>query len=597
MAETLDALLRRAAGHPQTGLRFVDRRERARFVSWSAFADQAREVAASLHELGIAPKDRVALIFGTRPAFFRAFFGILLAGAVPVPLYPPVRLGRLDEYHQRTAHMLRAAGCRAVLAQANVRRLLGETIAAARPPLGCHTLEALPTPADGPARAGEHAATNVTADDLALIQFSSGTTTDPKPVALSHRALLAQVRALDDSWRNPDNPPTGVSWLPLYHDMGLIGCILPALELPSVMTLLPPEVFVTRPALWLRTLSRYRADISVAPNFAYALCMEKIRDEDLDGVDLSSWRLALCGAEPVSPAVLEAFRRRFARWGFPAEALTPVYGLSEAALAVTFGALGEPFAAVRWARAALTQGRAEAAAPEDDAVTLASVGKPLPGFDIRILAANGTTLPAHRVGRLSVRGPSLMDGYFGRADATAAVLEDGWLDTGDLGFVDQHGELYLTGRAKDVLILRGRNHDPAEVEQVASGVAGARPGCAVAVSTRRDEAATEALIVLVEHARRVRPDQVAALSGRVAEAVLAATGLSAERVAVLAPGSLPRTSSGKLRRGDALARYEAGELAPPAAVNLLTVGTAMVRSARAFRRAARARTLREEGTG
>ncbi len=585
MADTLGTLLLRAADHPEAGLRFVDRRERANFVSWQTFADQAHEVAASLHELGIAAGDRVALVYGTRPSFFRAFFGILLAGAVPVPLYPPVRLGRLGEYHQRTSLMLRAAGCRAVLAQANVRRLLGETVAAARPALGCHTLEALPTPG----RRADAIAPPTDASELALIQFSSGTTSDPKPVALSHRALLAQVRALDDSWRDPDNPPTGVSWLPLYHDMGLIGCILPALELPSVMTLLPPEAFVARPALWLRTLSRYRADISVAPNFAYALCLEKIRDEDLEGVDLAAWRLALCGAEPVSPAVLERFRERFARWGFPPEALTPVYGLSEASLAVTFGDLGKPFAATRWARGPLTQGRAEAAAPEDDAVTLASVGKPLPGFGIRILGPDGAPLPPQRVGRLSVRGPSLMDGYFERADATAAVLQDGWLDTGDLGFIDQHGELYLTGRAKDVLILRGRNHDPAEVEHAASAVPGVRAGCAVAVSTRDDRAATETLVVMVEHDRQARPEQIGSLSDHVAKAVLAATGLAIGTVVILAPGTLPRTSSGKLRRGDALNRYQGGTLTPPGAVNALTVGAAMVRSARAFRRATRAK--------
>jgi acyl-CoA synthetase (AMP-forming)/AMP-acid ligase II len=367
----------------------------------------------------------------------------------------------------------------------------------------------------------------------------------------------------------------------------------PALELPSVMTLLPPEVFVTRPALWLRTLSRYRADISVAPNFAYALCLEKIRDEELEGVDLSAWQLALCGAESVSPSVLVAFRDRFARWGFPAEALTPVYGLSEAALAVTFGDLDKPFAAERWGRASLARGQAELAAPEEDAVTLASVGRPLPGFGVRILGQEDALLPPGKVGRLSVRGPSLMEGYFGCAQATAAVLCDGWLDTGDLGFLDQNGELYLTGRAKDVLILRGRNHDPAEVEHVASSVEGARHGCAVAVSRRQDEAATEALLVFVEHARQASREQITALSIRVAAAVLVATGLATERVVVLAPGSLPRTSSGKLRRGAALARYEAGELSPPGAVNMLTLGAAMVRSARAFRRAARVRGAHE----
>jgi acyl-CoA synthetase (AMP-forming)/AMP-acid ligase II len=327
--ETLVALLERAAEAPAAGLRFIDRRENDSFHPWSEIRSRAQAVAGSLAASGVGQGDRVVLVYPTGIEFFDAFFGALLAGAVPVPLYPPVRLGRLDEYHQRTAAMVGGVAARVVLAERRVRRLLGPAVEMARPPLGCRTLESLPV--------GRGAVAAVAADDLAMVQYSSGTTVDPKPVALTHRAVLAQTVRLNGFWPDGNGVRhSGASWLPLYHDMGLIGCVFPALERPAVLTLIPPELFVARPAVWLRTISRFGATVSPAPNFAYGLCVDKIADDELDGVDLSSWRVALNGAEPVAARVLRAFQERFQAWGFRPQALTPVYGLSEAALAVTF---------------------------------------------------------------------------------------------------------------------------------------------------------------------------------------------------------------------------------------------------------------------
>ncbi|MCM2268862.1 MAG: AMP-binding protein, partial [Thermoanaerobaculia bacterium] len=550
---TLQQWLQTARGTTRAGLRFVDGAERERVESWDAVAARAARVAGGLAAAGVAPGDRVALVYPTAPEFFDALFGALLAGAVPVPLYPPVRLGRLAEYHARTAAMLRAAGAVLLLVDGRLRPLLGEAVAAARPALGARRLDELPAAAPL-VRDGDP-------DALALVQFSSGTTTQPKPVALTHRAVVAQVAALNAHW--PDSAEvrhSGVSWLPLYHDMGLIGCVLPALERRAELTLLPPERFVARPALWLRALSRHRATISVAPNFAYALACERIRDDEMAGCDLSAWRVALCGAEAVSAATLRAFAARFARWGFRAEALTPVYGLSEAALAVTFGELERPFVALRVKREALARdGRAVA---DDGGVELVAVGRPLPGFTLSLRDESGGEVPPGRVGRLFVRGPSLLREYLGQPEATAAALRDGWLDTGDLGFLHD-GELVLTGRAKDVLIVRGANHSPEEVERAVDAVPGVRRGCAVAVSARDDGDATERVLLFVEHRRGASRRAVAALAARCREAIVAATGLAVDEVRVLAPGALPRTSSGKLRRGETLARHRAGALSPP----------------------------------
>ena len=587
-ATTLQRLLLRAERSEETGIRFVDAAERERFRSWREIGARARRVAAGLAEIGVAAGERVALVHPTGIEFFDAFFGILYARAVPVPLYPPVRLGRLGEYHARTAAMLEAAGAALVLADRRLIPLLGEAVARARPRLGCRTTGELP-------RAGELAREGAP-DELALVQFSSGTTVEPKPVALDQRAVVAQVEILNALW--PDNAEvvhSGVSWLPLYHDMGLIGTVLPALERPATMTLVPPERFVARPALWLRALARHRATISVAPNFAFALAVERIRDDELDGCDLSSWSIALCGAETISADTLRRFAGRFARWGFRAEALTPVYGLSEAALAVTFSPLGRGMASGRFERAALARdGRAVDAAepaPAADTVERVSVGRPLAGFALELRDESGRRVPERTVGRLFVAGPSLFRGYLGRPEATAAVMTGGWLDTGDLGFLSG-GELYLTGRAKDVLVLRGQNHAPEDVERALDALPGVRRGCAAAVSYRAESEDTDRLLVFVELRRGATAPERAALPARARAAVAAACALAIDELHPLAPGTLPRTSSGKIRRGETLARHLAGELEPPAHVGAVGLARELWRGRRALAATERARRAR-----
>jgi acyl-CoA synthetase (AMP-forming)/AMP-acid ligase II len=574
VAETLLDYLERAGHRPEGGIRFVDRAERDRWVGWAEIRERALAVCGGLRDLGIGRGERVALVFPTGLEFFEAFFGTLLAGAVPVPLYPPVRLGRLGEYLRRTARMLEVTSARVVLADARVRRILGEAVAAAHPPLGGRTVEEV--------RRQDGELVRPDPSDLALVQFSSGTTVEPKAVVLSHRALVAQTEILNGFWQDTDElRHSCVSWLPLYHDMGLIGCVFPALSRDATLTLIGPELFVARPALWLRALSRWRGTISPAPNFAYNLCLTRISDAEMAGVDLSGWRTALNGAEAVSPTVLRAFCERFGRWGFRPEALTPVYGLSEAALAVTFSDLSRPFRTVRVDREELA--RKGLVLEAEDGREIVSVGRPVPGFRLEIRDEAGRALPPGRVGRVWIQGPSLMEGYLGAPEATARVLRDGWLDTGDLGFL-RGGELYLTGRAKDVVLLRGRNHAPEEIERAVDGLPGARTGCAVAASWLPEDAEGEKLALFVESARQASSAEIEALPDACREAVLGATGLAVDEVVVLEPGTLPRTSSGKLRRQEALRLWLAGELQPPEPITPLRLAGAVARSGLAYAR-------------
>ncbi|MBS2031784.1 MAG: fatty acyl-AMP ligase [Deltaproteobacteria bacterium] len=570
---TVTEMLESAARSPER-LFFVDAAERETTLSFTELLQRARRTAGQLAARGVRPGDSVALVLPTGPGFMDAFFGALCAGAVPVPLYPPVRLGRLAEYHARTAAMLRGCRARVLVTDSRVRRLLGESVAAAQPELGCVTLDAL----------AEMSVSDLFVhgepDDLALVQFSSGTTVDSKPVALTHRNLLSNVSAIDSLLPFDAEARCGVSWLPLYHDMGLIGCLLEALYRPGGLCLIPPELFLARPALWLRALSRHRATVSPAPNFAYGLCTKRIRDEELEGVDLSAWRLALNGAEPISPAVLHAFADRFARWGLRREALNPVYGLSEASLAVTFSPAGRAFRCARVDALHL----ARTGDVREGNRELASVGMPVPGAEVELRSDGGEVIETGKVGHVWVRAPSVMRGYFDAPEVTARVLREGWLDTGDLGFV-LDGELHLSGRAKELVILRGANHAPQEFEECLDGLTGVRAGCVVAFGFVPEGADSEALALLVEREREGETSKslVEQIRGRVAER----TSVRPHVVELLEPGTLPRTSSGKLRRAEAARLWQAGELRPPSAVNALTVAAAVVRSEVAFLRSKR----------
>ncbi|MEI7715217.1 MAG: AMP-binding protein [Mycobacterium sp.] len=553
--QTLDELLA-AAALSSMSLVFVNRKEEEHEVPMARVRKRALSIAADLIGRGVRRGDRVALVLPTCPEFVECFFGVLCAGAIPVPLYPPVRLGRLDEYHKRTAAMLQAVDAALVVTDERIRRFLGVAVQISSPRLGCATASGL----GGPDSAHRDLAQMASAgDDVALIQFSSGATRDPKPVALTHQNLLSNLAALDHylTAERPPNP-VGVTWLPLYHDFGLIGNLLLAFYVPAPLVLIPPEMFLAVPAAWLRAISRHRGTHTAAPNFAFGLCVNRIRDEELEGVDLSSLSVMFNGAEVISPVAQARFDERFGRWGFRAAALIPAYGMSEASLSVTFKPACTSYRTLGLDAAKLAgDGVVEPGSKE-----VVSVGCPVAGVETQIRDDHGALLPPDRLGRIYLRGPSVMAGYFGRTDLTDQVLRDGWIDSGDLGF-EHDGELFFWGRHKDIVIVRGANHAPEEFEAALDGLPGVRAGCAVAVGFVPEGEDDEALGMLVETTSEASLTLAAEVASRVAER----TRIRPAHVELLAPGVLPRTSSGKLRRQEARTRWLAGTLAPPKKVS------------------------------
>jgi len=544
-------------------------------ISFADLYAGSRRVALQLAERGLRPGEAVALMLPTSAEFFFSFAGVLLAGGVPVPIYPPFRADRIAEYAERQSNILRNCEARLLLTfreAERVARLLEPRVPSLRGVVTARTLLAQDPPRG---RLGPPIPlpTDAAGDDLALLQYTSGSTGDPKGVMLTHANLLANVRAVGQAVGfRPDD--VGVSWLPLYHDMGLIGAWLAPLYFGLPVVVLSPLAFLSRPERWLWALHRHRGTLTAAPNFAYELAVRKIADDDIAGLDLSALRAALNGAEPVLAETLERFAGRFARYGFRREAFAPVYGLAEASLALTFPPLGRSPRVDRVAREPLAlEGRAVPVpreSPADDAsvTSFVSVGAVLPDHEIRIVDPAGRDVGERTEGALWFRGPSATSGYFHNPEANAQLFPQGpaagWLDSGDRAYRAE-GEFFITGRVKDIILKAGRNLYPHEIEETAGQVPGVRKGCVVAFGAPHAASGTERLVVVAEtreQGREARQRIAGAITGQVALAI----GLPPDTVELLRPHSIPKTSSGKLRREETRRLYLAGSLgaaAPP----------------------------------
>lgn len=546
----VDALDYAAEG--ATGLNYYSARgELLDVLTYADLRDQARAVAAQLLALGLKPGDSVAMLAETHADFARTFCGCLYAGLVPAPLPLPVAFGQRDAYSAQLRRIVNVAHAKVVFATEE----FAEWVAEAMSPLNLDWVGVL---SDLPATDGMVETPEPDPESLAYLQFSSGTTGTPKGVAVTHRSMMANLRAISLHGLNLRPHDRGVSWLPFYHDMGLVGCFLTPIATQFSADYMSTRDFVRRPLMWLELISRNRGTITYAPSFGYDLALRRAKGKKLEGIDLSSWRGAGIGGDMIKAPILRAFADTFADAGFDPAAFVPSYGMAETTLALTFAPEGQGLVTQR-----LDLGKLEremiAAAPQGDAPArdFALCGPVLPGHQIEVRAEDGSLVSDNQIGRIFAAGPSLMKEYYGDPEQTAACLsDDGWLDTGDLGFLSD-GQIVITGRAKDLMIINGRNLWPQDIEwSIETKIDAIRDGGAAAFAVTPDDTSgkvEEEVVIAVEcrardaEAREVIREEVHGL-------VREAHGVDA-RIVLAGNGELPKTSSGKLSRAKARIMY------------------------------------------
>lgn len=544
--QTLPEILRRAAETcGRRGLIFVDEDEE-RFT-WAEIEAQSQRIAAGLCDEGGKPGDRLAIVCqGLRP-LVTTFFGAVLAGLHPSILPTPISRRRLKGYLGHIGAIVRVAQPAFVVVDEEVEEV-GEPLLAE-------------AGLEGKARVARHDRLLASSarfrphrpdpDDIGVIQFTSGSTSSPRGVVLPHRGIAANVRAIVEHLEVEPHD-VGGGWLPMYHDMGLIGNLLGATARSIDLVLTTPFNFLRRPRRWLDVMERHDVSITAGPNVSYRHLLER---GELPGRDLSAWRVAIIGAEPIDPELLEAFTDAFGKVGFPRSGFMPAYGLAEVGLMVTGVRATEEFETLQVDRAALEGERvARSPAGSGRTTTIVSCGVPVRETKLRIVDDHDQPLADGHIGEIGIQGSSVMRGYFNNPAATAETLRDGWLMTGDLGFL-QDGELFVTGRKKELIIVSGRNYYPQDIERAVHSLELVRPGSVVAFGTRdgREEG-----IVVVAAPRNAQDVEGVdeAVRGVVAENL----NLPVLDVVLMESGRIPRTTSGKLCRGRCRDLYEEGKL-------------------------------------
>ncbi len=522
-------------------------------LTYRQLGEGAQAVAAGLQEKGLLPGDTVSIMLPTGQEYFFTFWGILLAGGIPVPIYPPFRLSQLEEHLRRHSTILKNCGAKMMILVPEARRF-GQFLKAQ-----VETMHTLTTVQELTSSGAIYKKFNPSMQDIAFIQYTSGSTGNPKGVMLTHANLLANIRALGEAVQVKSTDVI-VSWLPLYHDMGLIGTWLSSIYYAALIVIMSPLGFISRPQRWLWAIHRWRGTISAAPNFAYELCLKRLTDEDVQGLDLSSWRAACNGAEPVSPNTVENFCRQFGRYGFRREALMPVYGLAECSVGLAFPPLnrGPIIDRINRDDFANTGHAIPSAGTDDNVLQFVACGRPLRGHEIRIVDAAGRELPERYEGRLHFRGPSATAGYYHNADETKKLFQGDWLDSGDMAYI-ANGDVFITGRKKDIIIRAGRNIYPQELEEAVGMITGVRKGNVVVFAAADKANQTEKLVVMVE-TREDDQQKLNALREEINAVAMDLVGTAADEVVLAPSGTVLKTSSGKIRRAANSSLYESGQI-------------------------------------
>ncbi len=535
------------------GLNFHDMRGKlARAYPYRELREDALAAARRLIEAGVKPKDRVALIAETGAPFAALFFGAVYAGAWPVPLPLPTSFGGRDHYVDQISVQLGSCDAAILLYPAELSEMAG----AAAKACGV-TASSWEDFADAPER--NAALPQAAGDDIAYLQYSSGSTRFPHGVAVSHEAVLSNLAAHGHGMELQDSDRC-VSWLPWYHDMGLVGCFLSPVANQVSTDYLKTEDFARRPLAWLDMIAAADGTVlSYSPTFGYDICARRIGSQSKvsERFDLSHWRVAGNGADMIRPDVMQAFTDAFAPAGFDSKSFLPSYGLAEATLAVSIMPPGEGIVVELVEETELSGEHGGEDRPKRYR-SIVNCGKPVLGMAVEIRSDSGEVLPERSVGKLWCKGRSVMEGYFRDEEATAACMVDGWLDTGDMAYLAD-GYVYIVGRAKDMIIINGKNHWPQDIEWAVEQLAGFKAGdiAAFAITTPGGE---ETPAVLVQ-CRTSDDAERARLRDAIREKIRSVIGMNCV-VELVPPRTLPRTSSGKLSRAKARNLYLSGEIQP-----------------------------------
>lgn len=572
-AQTLiDVLEWHVKHHPdRLHIRILGDEEEQDTLTYKQLWDGAVKVAAGLQQKGVQAGETIAIMLPSGKEYFFSFFAILLTGAIPVPIYPPARRSQLEDHLRRHSGILN--NCRAsVLVTVPEAKVIAQLLKSQ-----VESLRDIVTVTDLTSQGENYTRPVIGPYEIAFLQYTSGSTGNPKGVVLTHANLLANIRSMGEAVE-ADSSDIFISWLPLYHDMGLIGAWLGSMYFAMTFIVMSPLTFLTRPQRWLWAIHHYRGTLSASPNFGYELVLKRFDDSDLGDLDLTSWRCAFNGAEPVSPDTINRFVTRFKPVGFRPETMMPVYGLAEASVGLAFSPLHHPPRIDCVQREFFTHTREAKEADEADSNALCFVtcGQAIPGHQVRIVDSNGKELQERQEGILQFRGPSATTGYYRNPEATKKLFMDEWLDTGDLAYIAE-GYIFVTGRSKDVIIRAGRNIYPQEVEEAVGNIEGVRKGCVVAFGTIEPRTGTERLVLIAETRQldgKIKPD----LQKNITAIANDLIGLPPDEVIIAPPHTVLKTSSGKVRRSACREIYEQGQLGQTQAALWLQLTRAVIRS-------------------
>ncbi len=548
----LDVLLLYATGDPdRPHIYLQDDQGREEIITYGQLFENSLRVAFQMIKRGLQPGETVAIMQPTNPGFFYTFFGTLLANCIPVPIYPPFRPHQIESYAKLEAKILQNAEVRMLVTfheAEHLSKMLRAFIPSLKQVVTVNTL------LNGTEKAPYIGAKS---DDFAMIQYTSGSTSAPKGVLLTHGNLLANIRAYGEAIQITHHD-VAVSWAPLYHDLGLIGMWLGSLYHGIPLTLMSPLSFLSRPERWLWAIHYHRGTITGGPNFAYELCIRKIEPSMIEGLDLSSWRIAFNGAEAIQAKTLDRFTEKFAPYGFRGESHLPVYGLAESSVCVAISPLNRKPRIDRVERKAFEEENRAVPTTAENALEFVASGKAIPGHAVRVVDEHNQPLPERHVGQLQFKGPSSMQGYYGNPEATMAIYHDGWWDTGDLAYLADD-EIFIAGRKKDLIIKAGRNLYPAEVEEITAQTPDIRKGCVIAFGTVDPIRGTEKLVIVAEtHTKK--PPHPEKIIEQITENISNALGVPPDHVVLVPPQTIPKTSSGKLQRAACKTMYLTGKL-------------------------------------